>query len=118
MTQQSQPVRHGNSDPGAQIARLAEVLGLVEELAGRSASPRADAALDEAARVSAADDAAFPVVQRRFDMLASETSAWAAACVEALLVLRERERPTEAAAARLAEELQKALARLRQIVLA
>ena len=117
MTQQSQPVRHGTADAGAQLARLSEVLSLVEELAGRSPSPRPDAALDEAARASAAYEAAFPIVQRRFEMLAAETSAWAAAGVEALLVLRERGRPIEPAAARLADELRNALARLREIVL-
>ena len=117
MTQQSRPIRHGTADAGAQLARLSEVLALVEELAGRSASPRADAALDVAARVSAAYEAAFPVVQRRFDMMAAETSAWAAAGVEALLLLRERDRPTEAAAGRLADELRKALTRLQEIVL-
>ena len=117
MTQQSQPLRYGTADAGAQLARLSEVLALVEELAGRSPSPRADSALDEAAQASAAYEAAFPIVQRRFDCLAGETSVWAAAGVEALLVLRERGRPTEAAAARLADELTKALARLREIVL-
>ena len=117
MTQQSQPLRHGTADAGAQLARLSEVLALVEELAGRSTSPRADAALDQAAQASAAYEAAFPVVQRRFDMLAAEIGVWAAAGVEALLVLRERGRPVEAAASRLADELQKSLDRLREIVL-
>jgi hypothetical protein len=116
MTQHSHPVRHGTADAGAQIARLSEVLALVEEIAGKAPTSGQDQALDTAARVSAAYESALPIVQRRFDMLASETGAWAAAGVEALVILRERRRPSEAAAARLAEELRKALSRLREIV--
>ena len=116
MTQQAHPVRHGTADAGAHIARLAEVLALVEEIAGRAPSSGSELALDAAARVSAAYDCALPIVQRRFDTLASETGAWAAAGVEALVLLRERNRPSRAAAARLADELRIALSRLREIV--
>jgi hypothetical protein len=116
MTQQSHPVRHGTTDAGAHLARLGEVLALIEEIAGAAPTPGHDRALDEAARVSAAYEAALPIVQRRFDMLATETGAWAAAGVEALVLLRERQRPSRAAAERLAEELRKALFRLREIV--
>jgi hypothetical protein len=116
MTQHNHPVRHGTADAGAQLARLGEVLALVEEIAGHAPTPGHDRAFDEAARVSAAYEAALPIVQRRFDMLATETGAWAAAGVETLVVLRERQRPARAAAGRLAQELRQALSRLRGIV--
>ena len=118
MTQQPDPFVHGTADAGGEVAQLRHVLALVEELAGRSAGAAADPELDEAARVSAAYEAAEPIVQRRFDTLAAHTARWAAAGVAALVALRERERPTAPAASRLAEELRTALERLRGIVAA
>lgn len=103
-------------DPGRAAAQLRDVLGLVEEIAGRAAPAADDGALDRAARIGAAYAAAPPIAQRRFDALAGETAAWAAAGVEALLVLQDRQRPARAAAERLAEELARALARLGAIV--
>ena len=116
MTQQPAPLLHGTADAGGEIAQLRHVLALVEELAGRAGGPAADPELDEAARVSAAYEAAQPIVQRRFETLAAHTARWAAAGVAALVALRDRERPVEPAAARLADELRKALGRLRAIV--
>jgi hypothetical protein len=106
----------GLADAGGQVARLCQVLALVEEIAGRPASAPTDAWLDEAARISATYDAAWPIDQRRFDCLAGETALRAAAGVEALLALRERQRPSAAAAARLAEELGDALKRLSNLL--
>jgi hypothetical protein len=102
----------GLANAGGQVARLRHVLALVEEIAGRPASAPTDSSLDEAARISGAYEAALPIDQRRYDSLAGETSLRAAAGVEALLALRERGRPSTAAAARLAEELRAALDRL------
>jgi hypothetical protein len=116
MTQQQGPFHHGTADAGAQIARLRRVLALVEEIAGAEPPGAADAALDEAALVSAAYESALPIVQRRFDTVAAQTAAWAAAGASALATLGERQRPTQAAAERLAGELRKALGTLRQIV--
>jgi hypothetical protein len=90
------------------------VLALVEELAGRS--PSAHGSLDEDARLSAAYDHALPIDRRRFDGRSAETAAFAAAGVEALLVLRSRGRPARAAAARLADELGAALKELSRIL--
>ena len=101
-------------DPGRQVAQLREALTLVAEIAGRDVSSR-DAALNEAARLSAAYEAAPPIVQRRFDALAAETAAWAASGVEALLAARA-ERPAKAAASRLADELERGLAGLGALV--
>ena len=110
MTHQAPPVSPAaGADPGRQLAQLREALRLVERIAGRTSA--AEAGLDEAATLSAAYDRALPVAQRRFDALAAETSIWAAAGVEALLVAGEAA-PPRAAAARLADSLGKALREL------
>jgi len=98
-------------DPGRQVAQLREALRLVERIAGGTAPPGHDDALDEAARISIAYETALPVVQRRFEALAAETAIWAAAGVEALLAA-ESGAPPRAAAARLARQLDAALSRL------
>lgn len=112
--QQSPPYAPGCADAGAQVARLREVLALVEELAGRDPRPPGDGALDEAALLSAAYERALPIDQKRFDAFAGETARWASVGVETLLKLEEAGFPVGAAAARLAEELEKALVRLSQ----
>ena len=110
MTHQAPPVpASAGPDPGRQVAQLREALRLVERIAGE-ARPH-DRALDEAARISSAYDLALPVVQRRFEALASETALWAAAGVEALLASGAGA-PSRAAAARLARQLDTALADL------
>ncbi|HEX8527144.1 hypothetical protein [Allosphingosinicella sp.] len=101
------------ADPGRQLAQLRQVLTLVERIAGRSDAGTEDMALDEAAKVSTAYGDALPIVQRRFDALAAETVAWAAAGVEALTLARGT--PT-AAAGRLAEELAPAVAELLRLL--
>src|SRR3954468_7958466 len=113
MTQQDfAPYAPGLADAGGQAAQLAEVLALVEEIAGLAPSARGDAALEAAARVSAAYAAAPPVAQRRFDARAAATARWAATGVETLLALQEKSRPSGPAAAALAEALQRALGEL------
>jgi hypothetical protein len=98
-------------DAGRQIGQLRHVLALVDELAGRGPGRGGiDGALEESAQVSTIYWNALPIVQRRFDTLAGETAAWSAAGVEALLGAGEER--SRAAAARLADELQKALADL------
>lgn len=102
------------TDPGRQLAQLRQVLQLVERIAGRGDSGGGgDTALDEAAKVSAAYGDALPLVQRRFDALAAETVAWAAAGVEALTLARGT--PT-AAAGRLADELAPAVEELLRLL--
>jgi hypothetical protein len=115
MSQQSAPFAYGIADAGGEIAQLRQVLALVEELAGGGASSDSRA-LDEAARISAAYEAALPIVQRRFDIEAARTARWAAAGLEALVTLEERGWPVAAAAGKLGEELRKALTILREIV--
>jgi hypothetical protein len=113
MTQQQPPFyAPGMADAGAQIARLRQVLALVEEMSGRASLTPPDEQLDEAARVSAAYARALPIDQKRFDTLAAETARWAGAGAGALLKLDEAGMPVRAAAERLAEELEKGLAEL------
>jgi ABC-type transporter Mla subunit MlaD len=101
------PLPHAapQSDAPRQLAQLRQLLLLIERIAGRQGRDDADAALDEAARIGAAYGEALPVLQRRLDGLTAETSAWAAAGVEAL----SRAGGSPAAAARLADELRDAL---------
>lgn len=110
MTHQAPPApAPAGADPGRQIAQLRELLRLVRGTAGQSQdSALDDAMLEEAASISAAYDRALPIVQRRFDALAGEAAGWAAAGVEALLAAGEST-PPRAAAARLAEQLERAL---------
>ena len=102
-------------DAGRQLAQLAHVLALVEELAGRpQASPDQDGALEQSAQASGFYSDALPIVRRRFDALAAETAAWSAAGVEALLAAGEKR--SRAAARRLADELQAAVGDLRKLL--
>ena len=117
MTHQAPPRPHAaGADAGRQVAQLREALALVERIAGRAGAADDDALLEQAARLSAAYDRALPVVQRRFDALVAETAAWAAAGVEALLSAGASGTP-RAAAARLADDLGRALSALTDLVL-
>jgi len=101
------------ADVGRQLAQLREVLALVRQIAGRSEpAVTAEAALNHAARASAAYADALPVAQRRFDALIAETAAWAAAGVDALT----RSGGPPPAAARLAEELSIAIEELERLL--
>lgn len=105
------------TDAGRQIAQLSHALMLVRQMAGREVPGEGDAAaLDEGARIGAAYGDAAPVVQRRFDALVAETALWAAAGVEALLAADDADTRPRAAAARLADELAKALRDLSRLL--
>lgn len=108
------PIRHtpGPSQAGDRLAQLREVLALVEQIAGSDAAAgNGDVALHACANLSSAYDDAPPVVQKRFDALAAETAAWAAAGVEALAAASDAGVP-KAAATALAGELSNALRHL------
>lgn len=117
MTHQAPPsAAPAGSDPGRQVAQLREALRLVERIAGRPATAGADEMhLDEAAQISSFYDHALPVAQRRFDALANETAGWAAAGVEALLASGAGG-PPKAAAARLADSLDRALREMTALI--
>ena len=111
MTHQAPPFpAPPGADPGRQVAQLREALRLVERIAGRPQSGSPDGRLDEDARISEAYARALPVARRRFEALAAETSVWAAAGVEALLIAGED--APRAAAARLAHSLERALSEM------
>ena len=118
MTHQAPPApTPSGSDPGKQVAQLREALILVRTISG-SAPVLGDRErlMDEAARVSAAYDAALPLARRRFDGLAGETAAWVSAGVENLLAVPEE--ASLAAAERVAAFLERALADLHGLVIA
>jgi hypothetical protein len=96
------------------MAQLRHVLSLVEEVAGQP--PSTLDALEEAARISSAYEAAPPIVQRRFDALAAETTEWASVGAETLIGARNAAGPPRAAARCLAGELSLALRKLGKIV--
>jgi len=115
MTHQApSPAAPPGADPARLVAQLREALRLVERIAGRPDAAGPEAGLDEAARISDAYDRALPVARRRFEALAEETSLWAAAGVEALLVAGER--APQGAAARLAAALERALRELAELL--
>jgi len=101
-------------DAGQQVASLREVLLLVQTIAGVADGRDAEALLDEAALVSSAYARSSPVNQRRFDAVAAEIAAWAAAGVEALLAAGDP--PPPAPAERLADALEQSLARLNRLL--
>lgn len=100
-----------DSDAGRQVAQLATVAALVDQIAGVAPS-EPDAALDRAARIGSAYEAALPIVQKRFDLLAAETAGWAAAAAKTLL----GSNPPRAAAACLGAELAKTQRELERIL--
>jgi hypothetical protein len=102
-------------EAGRQIAQLRHILGLVEQIAGRSPRGRTGNPGDEN-RICDGYERASPIVQRRFDALTMETAAWAAAGVQALLVAKATLGPPRAAAAGLADELDVALRKLSRMV--
>ncbi len=91
-----------------QFSELLEMRARIGRMTGAAAASRPAITLG-----SAYDDAA-PIVQRRWDTLAAEVSAWAAAGAGALAAGNAR-RP-HAAAARLADELDQAIDGLNRLL--
>ena len=87
---------------------------LVRSVCGQGGTAAQDAMLEEAAQVSIAYERASPVAQRRFDAMAGEMAAWAAAGVEALL--GSGEAPPQAPARRLAGKMENGLDQLRALL--
>lgn len=97
-------------DPGRQVAALREALTLVRSITGEEGRADRDAWLEEAAQFSSAYERSAPIARRRFDALAGEIAAWAAAGVEALLAGGGA--PPRGPAQRLAGEIEAGLERL------
>lgn len=115
MTHQAPPAPAlPGGDPGRQMASLREALLLVRSISGDEAAAPREALLEEAASVSSAYDQASPLVQRRFDALAGEVAAWAAAGVEALLACGQA--PPAAPARQLAGAMEEGLEGLRMLL--
>ena len=92
-----------------QFSRLLDVRARVGRIAG------APGAIDTR-DVSGAYDEAATIVQRRFDTLAAEVSAWASAGVEALAAAEQARHQPQAAAIRLADELDQAIEGLTKLL--
>lgn len=115
MTHQAPPASASpGGDPGRQVASLHEALILVRTICGDTAPHASDRMLDGSASISSAYERASPIAQRRFDALAAETAAWAAAGVEALLAAGDP--PPARPAERLAGALDQSLARLKLLL--
>lgn len=101
--------------PASEQARLHAALSLIECLAGQEPLPGANA---EQERIAFARYCAAPsLVRRRYDALAAETAAFAAAGLALLLRGKDREGWDPApAAASLAAEMRRALAGLESLI--
>lgn len=112
------PSRPAGSDDGAarDMARLRSVLELIERMAGAPSDKPAtidEASLDHGARLAIAYSSAPTITRRRYDALAGETAACAAAGLAALIRHKERTgRDCAPAAAHLAEEMRRSIAML------
>lgn len=101
--------------PGQQLARLRAVLALVESMAGIESAGAVDlgdgAALED--RYASAPGAA----RRRYDALAGETAAFAAAGIEALIRARvEPVADVSRPAARLAQEMRGSIRTMERLI--
>ena len=100
---------------GRQVAQLAYLRSLVEQVAGRAhEQSHTEDSLDRSAIVSAAYADALPVVAKRFDALAGETARWGADAVEAILAGDGA--PPQVAAGVLADELLHAESKLHALL--
>lgn len=92
------------------FGQLRAVLALVDRISGRQAQPAdREALLHDDARLATAYHDAADVTRRRFDALAADAAAYAAAGIQALIG-RPSTPATRAAAERLATELRRSLA--------
>lgn len=103
------------ADAGRHFARLHHSQRLILQIAGRPA-PAIEAELDQSAKASGAYGCLSPVAQRRFDTLLAETSSWAASGLDALAGIKDPRRQPRAAATRLADELERALAEMKALL--
>lgn len=103
-------------DAGERIARLRGILALVERMgAGDNDAAPSEQALDEAARLTMAYADAPAVSRRRFDALAEDTTAYAAAGIAALMRARGSD-GARSAARLLAHEMRRSIAALAAIL--
>lgn len=117
MTHQQRAFEEDRStgNAGRSFAHLNHMLGLVEQIAGRAASG-SHAIAGEGERIDGAYRCASPLVQRRFDAMAGETAMWAAAGVDALAAATDPPVQPRAAAACLADELDRSLSQMARLL--
>lgn len=98
--------------PAEQLAQLRAIQALVDELAGtaRGYAPGESGDLD------ARYDIACPIAQSRFDALASETAAFAAAGLSALIAGQSAGAAGSAGAALLAREMDRAIRKMEALL--
>jgi hypothetical protein len=116
MTHEAIPRTRDAVEAGHKVAQLRHTHALVARIAGRSEAVEEIEKLADGARINGAYMAAPEIGQRRFDLIAAETAGWAAAGVEALLAAHATGLPARAAAARLAEELERAIGDLERLL--
>ncbi|MCJ8156709.1 hypothetical protein [Sphingomonas sp. LaA6.9] len=106
-------VPEGKPTPAQQLTELRAIQALVNELAG-ACLPTPFATADVA--FDTRYDSAPPLVQRRFDAVAGETAAYAAAGLTALIAGRKQGAGATAAAAHLAREMEKSIRAMEKIL--
>lgn len=109
--QQARSLRDNVEPADQRLARLADVLALVERLSDDCGAP-----LVIGRDMAAAYAAAGPIARRRFDARLAETAAFAAAGIEILLRQRQGAGDHRAAARRLAREMRTAIAELMRLI--
>lgn len=88
------------------------IRALVDELAGAPAGGAFESDEDLDRRY----DAASPIAQRRFDALAGEVTAYAAAGLSALITGRSSGGDVQGAAAHLAREMERSIRRMETLI--
>lgn len=105
------PIAEVRPAPAEQIAQLRAIHALVDELAG-NAPERVGAVAD----IDRLYDRASSIAQRRFDALAGETAAYAAAGLSALIAGRSAGGMVAGAAAHLARAMARSIRRMEALL--
>lgn len=108
----SSPMADPRPAPAEQIAQLRAIRALVDELAGNAPPGQQTARGDLDLRY----DRAPSIAQRRFDALAGETAAYAAAGLSALIAGRGAGGLVNGAAAHLAREMERSIRRMEMLL--
>lgn len=98
--------------PAEQVAQLRAIRALVDELAGNAPAGSVAAHGD----LDRLYDRAPSIAQRRFDALAGETAAYAAAGLSALIAERGAGGTVAGAAAHLAREMERSIRRMETLL--
>ncbi len=108
----SSPVAETRPAPAEQIAQLRAIRALVDELAGNMPAD----ALSIGPDIDRRYDRAPSIAQRRFDALAGETAAYAAAGLSALIAGRGAGGAVTGGAAYLARQMERSIRRMEMLL--